>query len=375
MNDHVAPQGTGSLPEELLKFRETMVNRILRGLLVIAILGVPASVSRAFDTGWLLLYDIHIAAGIVAILVNWFRDRIPFNVKAALIIAGLWVVGVIAVVTLGVLGTGYMWLIMAGLLLSTLYSVRAGVISSAVTTLLFMAAAWAFNSGLLKVFVDANSYIVTWHAWSILIVTAVFMPIIVFQAVAAYQKNTVVLLETVQRQNAIIEKLATHDHLTGLPSLNLARDRLAMAIHAAQRSKKKVALLFIDLDDFKKVNDTLGHDAGDHVLKHVAKCLRSATRAEDTAARIGGDEFIAIAGGVTDGQVAAGIAERAIALISQPIEYLGSPISIGASVGIALFPDHAGDAESLLKAADTAMYQVKKGGKNRFAFAPLLAAC
>jgi diguanylate cyclase (GGDEF)-like protein len=255
------------------------------------------------------------------------------------------------------------------LLVSTLYSIRAGVVCATVVTATLAAAGAAFISGALVVPVDANAYIVSVPSWATLLVATTVTPFIVFLAIAAYQQTTLHLLDKVHKQRNQIQQLATHDQLTGLPLLALAADRLQIALHAARRSGKKVALLFIDLDGFKGVNDSLGHDAGDHVLKEVAVRLLNAVRVEDTAARIGGDEFMAILGALADGQVAAQIAQRAIAAISAPIHYNGIPISVGASIGIGLFPDHADDAETLRRAADVAMYSVKASGKNRFAFA------
>ena len=167
------------------------------------------------------------------------------------------------------------------------------------------------------------------------------------------------------------QKLATHDYLTGLVLPGLAMDQLEIVIHTAQLSSKKVALLFVDLDGFKAVNDTFGHEAGDYVLKIVADRLLKAIRHDDTAARVGGDEFIVILGNLSDEQIAAEIAGRIISAISQPIECSGSSLSVGASIGIGLFPDNATDPRSLRRVADTAMYAVKRSGKNHFAFAAI----
>jgi diguanylate cyclase (GGDEF)-like protein len=140
-------------------------------------------------------------------------------------------------------------------------------------------------------------------------------------------------------------------------------------MHAARRAGKKVALLFLDLDGFKTVNDTLGHEAGDYVLKQVAERLMKVTRAEDTVARVGGDEFIVILGALLDGQVAAQCAGRAIGAVCRPMDFAGTSVSVGVSIGIGLFPDHANDAQTLRRVADAAMYTVKRGGKNNFALA------
>jgi diguanylate cyclase (GGDEF)-like protein/PAS domain S-box-containing protein len=165
-----------------------------------------------------------------------------------------------------------------------------------------------------------------------------------------------------------IQYMATHDLLTDLPSLRFAKDRLFVALSMARRYKKAVAVMFIDLDGFKDVNDTLGHDAGDYVLKQVARRLLSCVRETDTVSRVGGDEFLIIATEINVPENVAQIAEKVIHLVSQPIIFSGRQAAISASIGIALFPDDHTDMDQLIKKADEAMYRVKKTGKNGFCF-------
>jgi diguanylate cyclase (GGDEF)-like protein/PAS domain S-box-containing protein len=165
-----------------------------------------------------------------------------------------------------------------------------------------------------------------------------------------------------------IQYMATHDLLTDLPSLRFAKDRLFVALGMARRYKKAVAVMFIDLDGFKDVNDTLGHDAGDYVLKQVARRMLSCVRETDTVSRVGGDEFLIIATEINAPENVAQIAEKVIQLVSQPIIFNGSQAVVSASIGIALFPDDDTDMDQLIKKADEAMYRVKKTGKNGFCF-------
>jgi len=165
-----------------------------------------------------------------------------------------------------------------------------------------------------------------------------------------------------------IRHLATHDVLTDLPTMRLAKDRLKMAISLAKRNKTMMAVMFIDLDGFKEVNDTLGHDAGDYVLKQVADRLLSCVRSSDTVARVGGDEFLIIANGIHVPQNAEQIAKKLINNVSQPINFNGGQAVVGASIGIALCPNDGQDMDQLIKLADDAMYKIKKTGKNGFCF-------
>lgn len=171
-----------------------------------------------------------------------------------------------------------------------------------------------------------------------------------------------------KRTEETIKHLATHDLLTDLPSMRLAGDRLSRAIQMARRHKKAGAVMFIDLDGFKSVNDTLGHDAGDYVLKQVAQRLLSCVRETDTVARVGGDEFLIIATEVMSTDNVARIAQKAVHTVSQPIFINGEQAVVSASIGISLFPEHSDDRDTLIKLADEAMYKVKNAGKNNFRF-------
>ena len=167
----------------------------------------------------------------------------------------------------------------------------------------------------------------------------------------------------------MISHMANHDSLTDLPSLRLARDRIDVTISAARRNRTLAAVLFIDLDGFKAVNDSLGHDAGDCVLREAAARLRECSREIDTVARIGGDEFLIVLGELNSAADAALVAERVIKSMAQPFICNGQSANLGASIGIALFPDHAQDGTELVKQADAAMYSVKKSSKNGYAYA------
>ncbi len=164
-----------------------------------------------------------------------------------------------------------------------------------------------------------------------------------------------------------IQDLAFYDQLTKLPNRTLLQDRISQGIAAARRDRKNLALMYIDLDDFKMVNDTLGHAAGDEFLKVIANRLRNGSRQSDTVARMGGDEFIWF-GEIVDKDDAALIARKLIESLSRPVR-LGSHNFISTvSIGIALYPDHAESGEQLMKASDAAMYTVKQQNKNGFAF-------
>ncbi len=165
-----------------------------------------------------------------------------------------------------------------------------------------------------------------------------------------------------------IQHLAYHDTLTGLPNRSLLQDRLAHAIARAERSRRKVAVLFIDLDNFKNINDTLGHDVGDELLRQVARRLSECVRLEDTIARQGGDEFIVLLDSLEDGGAASKVAQKILNGLRQPFALGASEQHVSGSIGIALYPEDGRDAQTLMKNADTAMFHGKGLGKNTYQF-------
>jgi len=165
-----------------------------------------------------------------------------------------------------------------------------------------------------------------------------------------------------------LRHLATHDALTGLPNRSLLLDRIETVIAGAKRRENMAALLFIDLDGFKAVNDALGHEAGDELLIWVSGVLQECVRATDTVARIGGDEFVVIITDAADQEIVSIVASKIIDRLTETVRIAGAPIAIGASIGIALCPQDSTEAESLMQHADAAMYDVKNSGKNNFRF-------
>ncbi len=164
-----------------------------------------------------------------------------------------------------------------------------------------------------------------------------------------------------------LHHLAHHDPLTGLPNRLLFDDRLSNAIEQAVRNEQRCLLLFLDLDDFKTINDTLGHAVGDELLRTVAHRLRCVLRASDTVARLGGDEFVVLSGSVNP-DYAAQLAQKILDQLRVPIDLSGHVLTISGSLGIAVFPDNGIDSQQLMRAADMAMYSAKAEGRNRYHF-------
>lgn len=163
-----------------------------------------------------------------------------------------------------------------------------------------------------------------------------------------------------------IQYLAHFDVLTGLPNRTLTNDRLSQILAAAKREKSSFALMYLDLDKFKPVNDEFGHDVGDKLLKEAAKRMQFCLRESDTISRIGGDEFLVLLSVIEGEADAVLVAEKILNILSQPFDIAGHVLSISASIGIAVYPQHGANEKILTKNADGAMYQAKKSGRNMF---------
>jgi diguanylate cyclase (GGDEF)-like protein/PAS domain S-box-containing protein len=165
-----------------------------------------------------------------------------------------------------------------------------------------------------------------------------------------------------------LEFLAHHDTLTGLPNRAMFQERAREAVAHARRHDKTVAVLLIDLDDFKQVNDSLGHRAGDAMLREVAARLSACVRRADTLARHGGDEFVVVVSDVQADADCALVADKVLRSLAAPFQIEGRALGLGASIGISLFPSDAGDGDALLRNADAAMYSAKQQGRNQYRF-------
>jgi diguanylate cyclase (GGDEF)-like protein/PAS domain S-box-containing protein len=163
-------------------------------------------------------------------------------------------------------------------------------------------------------------------------------------------------------------RLAHHDTLTGLPNRLLFRDRLNQALIKASRIQKSVAVMYLDLDRFKQINDTLGHDVGDDLLVEVADRLKQQCRASDTVARLGGDEFVFVLDGIGSKEDVAVIAEKIVAVMQEQVSIKEHVITISTSIGIALYPDDSSIIDGVIKFADMALYKAKEKGRNTFCF-------
>jgi diguanylate cyclase (GGDEF)-like protein len=192
---------------------------------------------------------------------------------------------------------------------------------------------------------------------------------------AHFAAHTARLADSLQAANEQLRSLALHDKLTGLPNRMLLEDRMAQAITRAGRSGRSFALMFVDLDRFKPVNDTHGHDVGDRLLQEVARRLAGCVRKADTVARTGGDEFVVVLGEIGGAKDAAMVGAKILDELARPFFVEGHELEISCSIGISVYPEDGRDIPTLMANADKAMYHAKRSGRNQYSFfAPGMAA-
>lgn len=172
----------------------------------------------------------------------------------------------------------------------------------------------------------------------------------------------------VRRVHEHLRHLASHDALTGLPNRGYCQERLSQILVQAHRQNRRFAVMLLDLDRFKQINDTLGHHIGDGLLQAVARRLKGHLRDEDTLARLGGDEFMVIMDDIDDSDIIATTAQRLIEALASPFQVDGHEVSVTTSIGVACFPEDGEDIPTLTQNADAASYQAKAQGPNNYCF-------
>jgi diguanylate cyclase (GGDEF)-like protein len=365
--------GHEALDRQLADYRDLLVDRVIAAIALFALIFVPASLMRSFNIGWQTLYWAHVVLGLFAVSLYFARGHLRGGVKAAAVMMLFWLTGLTALLGLGLAGSGMWWLVIGSLLASVLYSIRAGIAMMVVAVVAMSAVGVLFCVGMLSTPGDPAHFLRSPTAWATAIIGATVMPLLVFQAIATLNASTLELLGQAARQRERIRELATHDALTGVPGLMLAIDRMEQALRAMKRSGAKVGLLFIDLDGFKEINDTLGHAAGNAVLQGVAKNMMSRLRAGDTVARIGGDEFLVLLTGPASADDVLRVGHKMLQALGEPIGFGGGTVNPRASIGAAFVDEPGSLAEDLIRTADAAMYEAKRAGGQQVVLAPTLA--
>jgi len=354
--------------------REAIIDEFFKYLSIVVGLSFLLIMWRATQVGFTSSYVSYFVGGIVYFTALSFRKKMSFKVKVAVTVGFL---SHSIMTTLHLVGpNGPLPFVWAGvvLFLLTLLGMRKTSIYFALGFVLcYIAIYFGYRTGIIELNYDFNiairsspTWITTFAASGLMIGLLIFFVDKIRRMFQTQIRRISEQLQTISTQRDEIEYLANHDQLTILPTIRLSRDRAEMVMKNAKRADKKSAILFLDLDGFKAINDGHGHDAGDHVLIDVASRLTSVLRDSDTACRVGGDEFLIVLGVVESRDDIADVCERLINAIGKPVEFEGSELSIGVSIGAALFPEHGQTFDTLRSKADSAMYGVKKAGRNNY---------
>jgi diguanylate cyclase (GGDEF)-like protein len=352
----------------MLYLQQKLAKRFMQGLLIMCLIGLPLSLFRWYSIGFQSIFIVHFILSILTFVVY----RIAVD-KSAQFMFAYFVFFMTLLAASGSLSYG----LQSGAVTFAILSVIALAIGFGMISSLFYLASWIiyfsfmaylFTHEYLGFAVNPSIYAKTGGAWAIVIfgtsITSLFLLIGSYE----YFKGLSTLMKKLEDSEKHVQKLANHDYLTGVATLRLADEQLQFAISNVKRKNTTMALLFIDLDDFKLINDEYGHDAGDAVLKNIASLLSQEVRKTDVVARIGGDEFMLIISEPVNREKLSLFCERLIDNISQPTPYKNSQLSVGVSIGISLFPDNAHNIRDLKQQADYAMYRAKNAGKNKFCF-------
>ncbi len=350
-----------SIDNEIDILKEEFIQSVLNILLFLAVVGLPVSLYRIFEFGFLNVYAIQIFLAITVFAAKLFNNKLNINFLKFYIIAIFATLAISDLMQFGVFSAGFFFVIETIFIVSMLYGIRGGTITTSAFLVVMGAIAYAWNQSLFVFPASENTYNQSASVWLILIICVTITGAIFYISTAELLKAKKILLNK-------IHAMATHDFLTGLANLSLIMSKLEKAIAISKRRESKAAVLFIDLDGFKPVNDTFGHEAGDIILYEIGKKLTSSVREMDSVGRIGGDEFLIVLPDIADIKIIESICQRIIAAISKELNYQDSKLNVSASIGIAMYPDNAHNSKLLVKAADMAMYSVKSTGKNNYTF-------
>ncbi|WP_339676524.1 diguanylate cyclase [uncultured Zhongshania sp.] len=342
------------------------LNQILFCFAVVGAVGGPLSALRSVLTGWLPMYSAHLIIGAYAVFLWASAKKTSYQFKFWSLILLMWCIGVVGLFNFGMLGAGTWWLATSALLGGMLYSCRVGVILACAAMTVTCLVAYGFMSGTLQLSpsVSVDTYMHSMTTWGAYLVVAVWLPIIIFTSFGRLSSVVTSLAKEIAATQAELYKMANLDSLTGALRPHVLEDRLEYALFKGRRVNESVGVVFIDLDNFKHVNDTYGHATGDAILVEVVARARSMLREEDLIARVGGDEFVVVITGVVSNEQVVAVAEKLKKTISRPFSYKGTKLDIPISIGVTSDWGSAVNGKQLIEAADQYMYHAKRHGRN-----------
>ena len=348
------------LDEALIEFKRSLAVKLIRGFSVVACIALPLSLIRWFEIGFQPIFILHIAVTLLILFCNFRPNRTNYQLDLCVIVLSLSAMIVTGIFSFGLQSGVITFSTFTSFVVAILWGIRPAIIYALLWSLFVLCMGYLFITGTITYAVAPEVYGNTFGSWVIVAMGSSMS--ITFTIILAYQGYTALSkqLEKIENQRKKIEYLANHDAMTGYCSARLALPLLEAAISAVRHSSEKVAVVFVDLNEFKKINDTLGHEIGDEVLVDVASRFKRAIRDKDIALRIGGDEFLFVLPNLASKDDALEIVERLIASLGSTVNIQRNELSISASAGIAMCPDDSQNPTQLRSFADKAMYTAKK---------------
>lgn len=362
-----------SVQEQVDTLRVRALSKLTDYLVVSAVFLFAAFLYRLTDTDWQDTYILQFIVFFLLMVTITIRDKISYKTTIYCYLSLGFILAISEFISLGLSGMGEVASLFC-IMLSLFYlDKKSTAVVSLIITVIFGVTFYEYLYAGRTLSENDIAY-VSWHsAWIGRFTAHATFFLVLGVSILFLQDQIIRLLleletqkQTIESQKEQIEHLANHDALTGLPSLRVADDRLEAALDLATQQNHKSALLFLDLDGFKAINDTHGHEAGDEVLKQIAERISSVTRSEDIACRVGGDEFLVIVEKVKSLSDLESLCQRLILVISMPLPYKDIELAVGVSIGAASYPCSASSSRDLRLKADELMYQVKKSGKNNY---------
>lgn len=362
-----------NVQEQVEDLRTRALSKLTNYLMVSAIFLFSAFLYRLTDTDWQDIYVLQFCVFSLATVTFALRNKLSYKTTIYSYLIIVMTLSTAEFISLGLSGMGGIAALFC-IILSLFYlDKRSTAVVTLIATAIYGVALYEYLYAGRTLSANDINY-VTWpSAWIGRFSAYAAFFLVLGVSIHFLQDQIIRLLmkletqkRTIESQKEQIEHLANHDALTGLPSLRLADDRLEAALKLAVQQNHKSALLFLDLDGFKAVNDAYGHEAGDVVLKQVAERILLVVRSGDIACRVGGDEFLVIVERVCSLSDLESLCQRLINVISEPLFYNKTQLKIGVSIGAASYPCSATSPRDLRLKADELMYQVKKSGKNNY---------
>lgn len=346
--------------KSIIDFKRILAAKLMAGLVLFYAVGLPLSLSRWPEIGFQVVFIVHIVVTLVALYCYFREDKSNYMLDIICIVISLNAMIIIGSLSFGLQSGATPFAVLSTFIIAFYWGIKRAIMYAMSWGAFLFTCAYLFTHNFLEYRVEPTTYSETFGAWTVAALgsslTIIFMLIIAKQG----YHFMLAMFEEIEDQKQKIEQLANTDNLTGCCSNRLTMPLLSQAIKTAKRDKHLVAVCFMDLDNFKAINDSLGHNVGDQVLQEVASRIRNVLREVDITCRIGGDEFLIVLPKVQSKKEIQQILKRISTVWVDDVLVPNQPVNINGSIGVSVYPTDGTNSEVLRHKADQAMYHAKK---------------